>query len=233
VPGRLEIIAILVTLAGIVLCVRGTTRLVRAIRSKFTYGAPYREGMIADRALGLLLEIPVLAAGAALSFLALAQSAYQEIGGTVRVAQVDARRSGWGKVAVRVVPDPLYPARRVLEGEISGARWAIVGDFVSWSPGVRWLGLRDGHRLRSLLGTNDTTGLTPAARADRETIDPLPWAARRLAQADRLLPFVRVESQASRWFPPAERQVLVLYATPAGYVADVAAEGGRGGAEGS
>lgn len=224
-PGRLELVAIIVTLAGALLCARGTRRLARAVRAKFTLGAPYHRGMIADRATGLALEIPVLLFGLILGFLALAQMTFQDVGETVRVAQVQARRSGWGKVSVRIVPDPLYPARRVLEGEISGARWAIVGDFVAWSPGVRWLGLRDGHRLRFLLGTNDTTGLTPSALVDRELLDPLPWAARRLLQVGRFLPFLSVKSEASPWFPLAERQVLVLYATGAGYLADVAAEG--------
>lgn len=223
--GRLELFAAVLLLAGAVLCLRGTLRLARAVRSKFTYGAPYREGMIADRALGLAMEIPVLIAGLALGFLALAQAGYQEVGGTVRVAQVNAHRTGWGKVGVRVAPDPRYPVQRVLEGEISGARWAIVGDFVSWSPGVRWLGLRNGHRVRFLLGTNDTTGLTSSAKVDRELLDPLPWAARRLARWDRLLPFMTVREEASPWLPLADRQVMVLYATAAGYVADIATEG--------
>jgi hypothetical protein len=225
VPGRLELLAVLVTAAGAVLCARGGLRLARVIRARFTLGAPYREGMIADRALGLLLEAPVLLLGLALGFLALAQAGFQDVSRTVRAAQVQARRSGWGRTHVRVVPDPLYPAQRVLEGEISGARWAIVGDFVTWTAGIRWLGLRDGHRFRLLLGTNDTTGLTPAARADRQLLDTLPWAARRLAQADPYLPFVRVQPLASSWFPIAEHQVLVLYATGAGYLADSAAAG--------
>jgi hypothetical protein len=225
VPGRLELLAVVVTAAGAALCARGSLRLARAVRARFTLGAPYRDGMIADRALGLLLELPVLVFGLALGFLALAQAGFQDVGGTVRAAQVQARRSGWGRAQVRIVPDPLYPAQRVLEGEISGARWAIVGEFVTWTDGVRWLGLRDGHRFRYLLGTNDTTGLTPAPRADRQLLDTLPWAARRLAQVDRYLPFVRVQALASSWFPIAEHQALVLYATGAGYLADSAAAG--------
>src|SRR5687767_8024684 len=150
-PGRLEVIAALLTLAGVVLVARSAARLAKVVRARFTYGAPYREGMIADRLLGLLMAAPVAAAGVALVLLAIVQAEFQPSAGTVRVGQIEARRTGWGRMHVRFVPDPRYPADRVLEAEISGARWAVVGDFVAWSRPLRWLGLRDGHRVRALV----------------------------------------------------------------------------------
>ncbi|MBI1949820.1 MAG: hypothetical protein HYS34_00460 [Acidobacteria bacterium] len=222
--GRLEIFAALVLLLGLVLCARGSWRLIRAIRARFTYGAPYRSGTIQDRLFGLLLEIPVLLLGAALAFLALAEAAFQPNESAVRVGQIEARRSGWAKVSVRLVPDPFYPADRVLEGEIGGARWAVAGDFITWEPGIKWLGLRDGHRVRSLIGTNDTTGTTPAGRVERTPLDPLPAAAARLFSVARHLRFVRVHTETSSWFPLADRQVMILYAIGPGYLAEVVSE---------
>jgi hypothetical protein len=226
--GRLGVIAALLTLAGLVLCVRGSLRLLRAVRDRFTYGAPYRSGTLQDRFTGLLLEIPVLLVGLALGFLALGQAHFQPSETTVRVGQIEARRTEWGKVTVRFVPDPRYPGDRVLEGEISGARWAVAGDFITWDRGVKWLGFRDGHRLRYLLGTRDTTGLTPGARTETTVLEPLPGAAFRMLAMASYIPFLKVTTQASQWFVPAERQALVLYAIGPGYLGEVASRAGAG-----
>jgi hypothetical protein len=224
--GRLEIIAALVSIAGVVLCARGSWRLIRAVRARFTYGAPYRSGTIQDRLFGLLLEIPVLLLGAGLAFLALAQAGFQPNEMTVRVGQIEARRSGWARVSVRLVPDPFYPSGRILEGEIGGARWAVAGDFITWERGIKWLGFRDGHRVRSLIGTNDSTGTTPVGRVERTPLDPLPAAAERLLSVAGYLPFLKVHTETSSWFPLADRQVLILYAIGPGYLAEVASESG-------
>ncbi len=226
-PGRLEVLAAILAVAGCVTAVRAAARVAQATRARFTYGAPYREGAIQDRLLGLLMTIPVLFLGIGLGFLAWAQVGFQEDRGTVRVGQIEAHRSGWGKVAVRFVPDPLYPGRQVLEGEVSGARWAVAGDFIVWDRGVRWLGLRDGQRLRYLLGTRDTTGLSPGAGDERTTLEPLSDAASRLMKVARFLPFLKVRTEASQWLPLAERQVMTLYAIGPGYLVEVAAESGR------
>jgi hypothetical protein len=225
---RLGIIAAIVSIAGILLCARGSFRLLAAVRARFTLGAPYRSGTIQDRLLGLLLEIVVLLLGVVLGFLALGQSEFQASESTVRVGQIEARRSGWARVAVRLVPDPLYPSSRVMEQEITGARWAVVGDFITWDREVKWLGFRDGHRVRSLIGVNDTTGTTPEDRVERALLDPLPPAAARLLSVARLIPFLKVRSESSSWFPVADRQVMVLYAiAPAGYLAESASESKR------
>ena len=221
--GRLEVLALLLTAAGLLLCGRGAWRLVAATRARLTYGAPYRRGQIADRLTGLLMAAPVLAAGVALMLLSFAQAAFQPVGSTVRVGRLEARRSEWGRVAVRFVPDPLYPADGAREGEVSGARWALGGDFVTWSGSVRWLGLRDGHRVRYLIGTSDSTGTTPAGRSETTEIDRLPAAARRLVRLAPYLPFVTVRTEASSWFPPTGRRTMILYATGAGYVGESAA----------
>jgi len=142
----------------------------------------------------------------------------------VRVGRIDASRAGWGKTAVRLAPDPLYPERRLLEGEIEGARWAVSGDFLDWAPGVRWLGLRPAHRVRALIGTGDPSGTAPTQRV--VTIDAPPSAARLLLRCSRWIPFLTVRRNASPWIVPAERAVAVLYATPDGYVADTASTGG-------
>ncbi|HEU4402926.1 MAG TPA: hypothetical protein VFT43_12555, partial [Candidatus Polarisedimenticolia bacterium] len=147
-PGRLEIIASLTALAGLILCARGTWRLAASIRARFTYGAPYRRGTVQDRLLGLLLEIVVLLVGAALGFLALGQAEFQSDEVATRVGRVEAHKTEWGKVAVRIAPDPLYPGQRLLEAEVTGARWALAGEFITWDPEVKWLGFRNGHRLR-------------------------------------------------------------------------------------
>jgi len=225
--GRLEIIAAIVSFAGLVLCARGTFRLVQSVRARFTFGAPYRSGTIQDRLLGLLLEIVVLLLGAALAFLALGQAAFQPNETTVRVGQIEARRSGWASVRVRLVPDPLYPSGRVMDGEIGGARWAVVGDFIAWDRDLKWLGLHDGHRVRYLIGASDTTGMTRTDRVERAVFDPLPGAAARLLSVARFIPFLKVRSESSTWFPVTERQVMVLYAIGPGYLAEVASESGK------
>ncbi len=223
--GRLEVLATLLTVAGALMFVRSGARLLQVAKARFTYGAPYHRGMIADRALGLLMTVPVLAFGILLAFLVWAQWGFQPNEATVRVARVEARRSGWGKVTVRLILDPLYPAHEVLEGEVAGARWAVAGDFVSWSRGVRWLGLRNGHRVRYLLGTRDTTGLSSALADQRRVLEPLPDAASHLLRAARFIPFLTVRTESSPWFPIAERQILTLYAIGPGYLADFASEG--------
>jgi hypothetical protein len=224
---RLEIIAALVSIAGVVLCARGSYRLALSIRSRFTYGAPYRSGTIQDRLLGLLLEIVVLLLGAVLGFLALGQADFQPNASTVRVGQIEAHRSGWAKVSVRLIPDPLYPSGRAMEQEIAGARWAVVGDFITWDRSLRWLGFRDGHRVRYLIGASDTTGMTRSDRIERALLDPLPRAAARLFSVARFIPFLEIRSESSSWFPVTDRQVMILYAIGPGYLAEVASESGK------
>src|SRR5882672_3561402 len=285
---RLEVIAAIVSIAGVVLCARGSYRLARSVRARFTYGAPYRSGTIQDRLLGLLLEIVVLLLGAVLGFLALGQADFQPNASTVRVGQIEAHRSGWAKVSVRLIPDPLYPSGRVMEQEIAGARWAVVGDFITWDRSLRWLGFRDGHRVRYLIGASeigkhtselqshrdlhsfptrrssdlgarwavvgdfitwdrslrwlgfrdghrvryligasDTTGMTRADRIERALLDPLPRAAARLFSVARFIPFLEIRSESSSWFPVTDRQVMILYAIGPGYLAEVASESGK------
>jgi len=222
--GRLDVLAALISISGAALCLRGSWRLLQAVRARFTYGAPYRSGTIQDRLLGLLLEIPILLLGAGLAFVALAQADFQPSETTVRVGQIEARRAGWAKVSVRLAPDPLYPSRRLLEGEIVGARWAVAGDFITWDRSVKWLGFRDGHRVRYLIGANDTTGTTRSDRIERTLLDPLPAAAARLLSLTRFLPFLKVSTETSTWFPITDHQVMVLYAIGQGYLAEVASE---------
>jgi hypothetical protein len=220
--GRIEVLSAVLILAGAVLLLRATGRVLRVTRARFTYGAPYREGMIADRLLGLAMTLPVLLLGLALGFLAWGQSGFQSNEGTIRVARIEARRSDWGKVSVRLAPDPRYPAHEALEGEVAGARWAVAGDFITWSPGVRWLGLHDGHRVRYLVATRDTTGTSPSPGDQTREIDRLPPGAAALVRAARFIPFLKVRIEASPWFPIAEHQVMTLYAIGPGYLADFA-----------
>lgn len=225
IVGRLEILAGLVIAAGLALSVRGLFRLAAAIRARFTLGAPYHSGMIGDRMFALGLEIALLAFGAGLGFLALAQAGFQADESTARVGQVEARRDGWARVSVRMIPDPLYPAGRMLEGEISGARWAFVGDFITWEPGLKWIGLHDGHRVRDLIAAADTTGTTRADRIEHVPFDPPPAATRVLLKIARFLPFLTVRTETSDWFPVTDRQVMVLYAIGPGYLAETATVG--------
>jgi len=169
----------------------------------------------------------VLLLGVVLGFLSLGQAEFQPDASTVRVGQIEARRSGWAKVSVRLVPDPLYPSSRAMEQEITGARWAVVGDFITWDRSLRWLGFRDGHRVRYLIGASDTTGMTRADRIERALLDPLPRAAARLLSPARFVPFLQIHSESSQWFPVADRQVMILYAIGPGYLAEVASESGK------
>jgi len=225
-PDRLMVIAALVFLAGFVLCGRGGWRLVQALRARFTYGAPYAAGTIQLRLSGLLFDILVLLLGAGLGFIAVGQAAFQPDGPTVRVGRVEAHRSGWGRVAVRFAPDPFYPRDRVLDGEVSGARWAIVGDFLTWERGVRWLGVRNGHRVRYLVGSGDTSGTASDMKTERQPLDPLPGPAFRLLAMARYIPFLTVRSESSPWYPIEDRQVMILYATGSGYLGDLVSERG-------
>jgi hypothetical protein len=225
-PGRCEIIGAVLVLLGVFLSGRSLWRLVQASRAKFTYGAPYRSGLAADRAFGLFLTLPFAPVGCLLVLLGLGQQAFQETpaGQPVRVGRVEARRSGWGRTRIQLAPDPLYPEQRLLEGEIEGARWAVSGDFISWSPGVRWLGLRPGHRVRSLVASADSTGMSSGASRPIVPIDALPRAASTVLRLRRFLPFLSLRQGTSTWFEPAERRIVILYATREGYVADDVAE---------
>jgi hypothetical protein len=221
------LLGVLTTGGGLLLWARGLLLLVKALRARATYGAPYREGTVGLRVYGLALRTPLLLIGMALLFLARAQEAFQPNEGTIRAGRIEAQRSQWGSVHVRFVPEAAYPGRRELEGEISGARWAIAGDFVTWSRGVRWLGLRDGHRVRYLIATRDSSGLSPRAANDLQVLEPLPRAAALLVSLARYLPIATVKMEASPWFAPAERAVSILYAIGPGYLVDTVTEGGR------
>lgn len=222
-PERLEILAAILMSVGVLLCGFSTWRLARAVRACYTWGAPYRRGQIADRLVALLLTFPVLLAGLAFVFLAVAQSAFQLSETTTRVGLVATRRSSHNRVAMRFVPDERYPGRQVLEGEVIGARWAVAGDFIDWDPSVRWLGLRSGHRLRYLLGTPDAGGLS-RERDDPAVLEPLPPAAAALTRLAPFIPYVNLRTETSSWYPPAEREVRVLYAVGSGYIAELAPE---------
>jgi hypothetical protein len=221
-PAPLVILAVLLLGAGALILLRAARRLVLVVRARFTFGAPYRAGQITDRLLGLLMTLPMAPLGAAFLWLALAQGAFQATrpDEAVRVGRLDASRSGWGKTAVRLSPDPLYPETRLLEGEVEGGRWAVTGDFLDWAPGVRWLGLRPAHRVHALLGTGDPSGTGPAQHL--VIIDAAPSAARLLLRSARWIPFLTVRRGASPWILPAGRAVAVLYATSQGYLADTA-----------
>jgi hypothetical protein len=225
-PGRCEIIGAVLAVAGGVLLGRALLRLAVTMRARFTYGAPYKRGMALDRALGVLLTLPLLPLGSLLVLLGLAQHAFQPTlpEAPVRVGRVEARRSGWGRTTVQLAPDPGYPEQRLLEGEIAGARWAIVGDFISWAPGVRWLGLVPGHRVRVLVASADTTGMSTGAARPVVPIDAPPRLALALLRLRRVLPVLTVRQATSSWFEPAERRIVILYATREGYVADQVAE---------
>jgi hypothetical protein len=216
--------AALLIVAGLLLTIRTSVRLVRTIRARLTYGAPYREGMIADRALGLLMVLPILAAGGIMVFLSFAMAAFQSDAERVRVGRIEARHNGWGRTAVIFRPDADYPGRATLEGEIPGSRWAIGGDFVVWDRAAAWLGLRSGHRMRYLLGTADPSGLSKDDGGGRIVLEPLPASAAALIANARFIPFLEVKLQASQWIRPARLQVVDVHAGPHGYLADIAAE---------
>ena len=221
---RLTVIAIITSAIGLYLVVRGLVLLARAVRARYTIGAPYRRGTIPDRLSGLPFRLPFLLIGLALGGIALAQSSFQDTRETVRIGRLESRRAGWGGTAVTFRPDSLYVDPTILKGEIAGARWAVAGTFIDWSPEVRWLGFRDGHRLHHLVGTPNTTGTTPDERGEMVIIAPLPRAARLLVACDRFLPFMQARTIASKWFPPARRRAMALYATGEGYLAETAAE---------
>jgi hypothetical protein len=226
-PLPLVIMSGLLILGGAVLLARSAWRLAVVVRARFTFGAPYAAGQIGDRLFGLVLTLPLVPLGGVLLLLALAQPAFQPTspGNVVRVGRIDARRAGWSRTAVRLDPDPGYPERRHLEGEIDGARWAVTGVFLDWAPGVRWLGLRPAHRVQALVGTTDPSG-TSAGDERRTVIDAPPRAAAFLLGHAHWLPFLVVRRGASSWFTPADRAVVILYATPDGYMGDVAATAG-------
>lgn len=223
-PIPLTAIAAILLLGGAVLLLRSLVRLAATVRARFTRGAPYRRGQIGDRLFGLALAALLAPSGAVLLVLALGQAAFQPVhpGEAVRVGQVETSRPGWGRTRVVFTPDPAYPERRSLDGEIEGARWAIVGDYLDWEPGVRWLGLVPAQRVRGLIGAADVGG-GAAAGGTQAPIDAMPRMARRLVSWDRWLPVLRVRTVSTPWFPQADRAIAILYATPDGYVTDRAA----------
>lgn len=225
--GRLGVFGVLLLVLGVLLFVGSATRLYRAIRAKHTYGAPYRDGTASDRFVALLIVSPITLVGMTMFALALAQAGLQRVGGTVRVGQMEVGRPGWASTAVRILPDSDYPERRVLEGKVSGARWAIAGTFVTWAPGVRWLGLRNGHRVTQLVGTQNTTGMTGEEQLDTDVLDSLPLMTRGLVLVDPYVPFLTVYTAFSPWYSPTEKRSMVLHAYEAGYMAeDLQGEGG-------
>jgi len=223
-PMPLTAIAAGLLLAGTALLARSLWRVAAAVRARSTYGAPYHHGRIGERAFAALLTLPVAPVGAALLAIALGQAAFQPVrpAEAIRVGQLEFAKSGWGRTMVRLTPDPAYPESRALEGAVEGARWAVVGDFLDWDPGVRWLGLVPAHRVRGIAGAGDVTGGAITA-ARTVPIDAPPRMARRLLAWDRFLPMLRVRTGSTAWMQPAERAVAILYVTPEGYITDRAA----------
>jgi hypothetical protein len=217
----LTAIAAVLLLAGVAILARALARLAAAIRARYTQGAPYRRGQIADRALAAALTLPVAPLGAVMLAIALGQAAFQPVSttGPVRVGEMEIAKAGWGRTAVHLTPDAAYPESRALAGEVEGARWTVVGDFLDWDPGVRWLGLVPAHRVRGLAGAGDSTGGTVSA-ARTVPIDAPPRLARQLLAWDRYLPMLRVRTGSASWMPPSSRAVAILYVIPEGYVAD-------------
>ncbi len=230
---RLALLAIVISACGLLLTVSGSLRLGRAVRARASTGAPYRPGTIHDRFTGLLLRLPVLLVGLALGGLAVCQSAFQSTAEMARIGRLESRKAGWGRTAVTFRPDPLYIDDRELEGEIAGARWAVAGIFVEWSPSLRWLGLRNGHRIHHLVGTPNTTGTTPESRGETAVLVPLPRAARALVACDPFIPWLDVRTRASRWFPQASGPAMLLYVTAEGYHAETIPGAGAGRSRGS
>jgi len=220
-PMPLTAIAAVLILAGAALFLRSLWRLGAAIRARNTQGVPYHRGQIGDRAFGLVLTLPLAPLGGVMLAIALGQAAFQPVhpGEPVRVGTMEIAKAGWGKTEVRFTPDAAYPEQRVLEGRVEGARWTVVGDFLDWDPGVRWLGLVPAHRVRGLAGAADVTGgaITPARTIP---IDAAPEMARRLLAWDDWLPMLRVRTGSASWMPPYERAAAILYVTPEGYVTD-------------
>jgi len=220
-PPLLLILGVLFLLGGLYVAARSLLRLLTTIRASRTYGAPYKRGQIADRFLGFLMALPLPPCGAFLLVLSLGQAAFQPTAavGPLKVADLDAARSGWGRTTVTLTPDPAYPEHRTLEGSIDGARWAVVGDFLDWAPGVRWLGLVPAHRVRALAGADDVGG--GGTRGQRLVpIDAPPRMALLLLALDRWLPMLTVREGATPWLPQAAKSRAVLYATPDGYLVD-------------
>jgi len=220
----LTAIAAGVLLLGTFLLVRSLWRLAVAVRARFTYGAPYHDGWIGQRLFATLLTLPIAPLGAVMLVIALGQAAFQPVRPVeaIRVGQMEYDRAGRDTTSVRLTPDPAYPEGRVLEGSVEGARWAVVGDFLAWDPGVRWLGLVPAHRVRGLAGAVDAGG--GAITAERTVpIDALPAMARRLLDWAPFLPMLRVRTRSTPWMPSSERAVAILYVTPDGYITDRAA----------
>jgi hypothetical protein len=220
-PPLLLILGVLFFGGGLYVAARSLLRLLATIRASRTYGAPYRRGQIADRALGFLMSLPLAPCGAALLVLALGQAAFQATvaGAPLKVGELEGVRSGWGRTTVTIVPDAAYPERRTLEGSIEGARFAVVGDFLDWAPGVRWLGLVPAHRLRALAGADDVGG--GGARGQRVVrIDAAPRLAGLLLSLDRWLPMLTVREGSTPWLPQAAQTRATLYVTSEGYVVD-------------
>ena len=222
-PPLLLVLGVLFLLGGLYVALRSLLRLAQVIRASRTFGAPYKRGQIADRAIGFLMSLPLAPCGALLAILALGQAAFQPTspGAPVKVADLGAERAGWGRTSVTITFDPAYPERRALEGAIDGARWAVIGDFLDWSPGVRFLGLVPAHRVRALAGADDVGG--GGARGGRVVpIDAAPRAATWLLALDRWLPMLTVRTGSSPWLPQVEKGRGTLWATPDGYVVDQA-----------
>jgi len=211
-------------LVGIVLFTRSLWRLGVAVRARLTYGAPYHSGWIGERLFATLLTLPIAPLGAVMLVIALGQAAFQPLSriDAIRVGQMEFSTAGRGGTTARLTLDPAYPEDRVLQGSVEGARWAVVGDFLDWDPGVRWLGLVPAHRVRGLAGAGDVSGGAITA-ARTVPIDALPGMARRLLAWDHYLPMLRVRTGSTPWMPPSERAVAILYVTPGGYITDRAA----------
>lgn len=224
-PPLLLILGVLFLAGGLYVVARSLLRLLQSLRASRTFGAPYKRGQIADRFVGLLMALPLPPCGALLLVLALGQSAFQPTvtGQPLKVAELDVSRAGWGTTGVRLQPEPGYPEGRTLEGTIEGARWAVVGDFLDWSPGVRFIGLVPAHRVRALAGASDVGG--GGTRGQREVaIDAAPRMARCLLALDRWLPMLKVHEGSTPWLAPVERGRAVLYATTEGYLVDQVAQ---------
>jgi hypothetical protein len=78
--------------------------------------------------------------------------------------------------------------------------------------------------VRVLVASADTTGMSTGAARPVVPIDAPPRLALALLRLRRVLPVLTVRQATSSWFEPAERRIVILYATREGYVADQVAE---------
>lgn len=212
-------IAALASAGGLILALRFGWQAIRNLSRKFRRGVPYLWGSAPRAFLLFLASLGLLGAGLLLGAAGYELRRFQPVGEMSLVGTLEVRREGSG-LAFSFRPAADYPAPLVPAAVTPGGRWSVAGEFIRWSRPLRWLGLRDSHRLAWFLAVSDPADIPRPEKITRRRLGSGPegllW--RGLRDWER---FLRRAAETREFQTPWETgkaAAIELYAFPGGYL---------------